>query len=78
MSARSVKLKFEDGGAIYISPREARLLLRAKEAFRVSESPFVLRARAHAKKRAVQRWAEKSDGVVPMSGRLLERNPQRL
>ena len=78
MSAHSVRLKFEDGGVIYISSSRARQLPNGKAADVVSRRPFVLKLkkRMSSDEFLLQRWTSVSEGM-PMSGRLLERNPPR-
>jgi len=79
MSAHSVRLKFEDGGVIYISSSRARQLLNGKAADVVSQRPFVLKLkkRMSSDEFLLQRWTSVSGDYMPMSGRLLERNPPR-
>jgi len=79
MPGRSVKLKFEDGGVIYISPKKARELRKSGAATVASQQPFVLKLKAGVEliEGTVQRWTPISDGRV-MSGAILERRPPRL
>jgi hypothetical protein len=72
MSTHSVRLEFQSGAAIYISPSKARRLRKDGKAVIASQRPFVLRFVS-----TVQRWSPTSDGRV-MSGAVLEKNPPKL
>jgi hypothetical protein len=80
MPAHSVKLSLEDGQVIYISPNEARRLLKDRVAAIASQRPFALRMRAGAEagfeECKVQPWTAVS-GWMLMNGSLLERKPPR-
>jgi hypothetical protein len=78
VSTRSVKLTFDDGGQIYITPNRARQLRRQKAVIVISYQPFVLRSKGNARPDdcVVQRWTEKSGGAW-MSGKLLNKRTPR-
>ena len=87
MSAHSVKLMFEDGTSIYISPNRARRLRKQKLVTVSSFQPFVLQSKRNGFiGDFVQRWTSVSDqeriqgvpvGGVVMSGAALNRRPPR-
>jgi hypothetical protein len=78
VSTHSVKLTFDDGGVIYVSPNRARQLRKQQAVVVVSYQPFVLRATRSAQLDdcAIQRWTGKSAGAW-MSGKLLNKRAPR-
>ena len=71
--SHSVRLSFESGAVIYITPFQARRLRRKGEAYIVSKLPFELRMRNQ-----IQPWSGRSDGKFVMSGAVLMRKLPRL